>query len=627
MDPRLLQYYERELGHLSEMGAEFAQQFPKIAARLGMSGLEVADPYVERLLEGAAFLAARVQLKLDSEFPRFTQSLLEIVYPHYLAPTPSMLVAQMHPDKNDPGLASGARTVPRGTMLHSITGPDDATACEFRTAHDVTLLPLEVVSASYFSFAPDLPLNALPIAQRIKGGLRIRLKTTAGLNFAQTTIDRLCFYLAGRDDAANRLLELCLATGLGVLVRPIGGRASDVTPLPASAIRPVGFTDEEALLPVSVRSFQGYRLLQEYFTFPQRYRFVELAGLAPSLSRIAGNEIELVLLFGRGDATLESVLDASYLQLFCTPAVNLFEKPRIDRIHVSDSTFEFHVVADRTRPLDFEIYQVTDVIGHGAGDDSEERFLPFYSAESSDVEHHQPAYFTTRREPRVIPADQKRRGPRSSYIGSEVFLSLVDPTQAPYAADLRQLSIRALCTNRDLVLHMPIGLGQSDFSLNIAAPVTSVRTISGPSRPYSAIADRAIAWRAISHLSLNYLSLVNASGPQAAGALRDLLELYATTTDVSARRQIEGIQSINVRRVVRRLPTRGPIAFGRGLEITVDVDEMAFEGGSAFLIGAVLERHFARYVSINSVTETVLRSPSRGEINRWKPNWGTRPTL
>ena len=627
MDPRLLQYYERELGHLSEMGAEFAQAFPKIAARLGMSGLEVADPYVERLLEGTAFLAARVQLKLDSEFPRFTQSLLEIVYPHYLAPTPSMLVAQMHPDKDDPGLASGTRTVPRGTMLHSIVGPDDATACEFRTAHDVTLLPLEVVSASYFSYAPDLPLNTLPIAQRIKGGLRIRLKTTAGLNFSQTRIDRLCFYLAGRDDAANRLLELALATGLGVLVRPTRGRPSDVTMLPASAIRPVGFSDEQALLPVSVRSFQGYRLLQEYFTFPQRYRFIELAGLAPSLSRVAANEVELVLLFGRGDGTLESVVDGSYLQLFCTPAVNLFEKQRIDRIHVSDSTFEFHVVADRTRPVDFEIYQVTDVIGHGAGDDSEQHFLPFYSSEATDIEHHQPAYFTTRREPRVIPPDQKRRGPRSSYIGSEVFLSLVDSSQAPYAADLRQLSIQALCTNRDLVLHMPTGLAQSDFSLSIAAPVTSVRTISGPSRPYSAVADRAIAWRAISHLSLNYLSLVNASGQQAAGALRDLLELYATTTDVSARRQIEGIQSVNVRKVVRRLPMRGPIAFGRGLEITVDVDEMAFEGGSAFLLGAVLERYFARYVSLNSVTETVLRSQSRGEINRWTPNWGTRPTL
>ena len=211
MDPRLLQYYKLELQHLREMGAEFAQQFPKIAARLGMSGLEVADPYVERLLEGVAFLAARVQLKLDAEFPRFTQSLLEIIYPHYLAPTPSMLVAQLQPDKNDPSLASGTRTVPRGTTLHSIIGAGrrrprassgprtTSRCCRSRSA-----------SASYFSFAPDLPLNTLPIAQRIKGGLRIRLKTTAGLKFAQTTIDRLCFYLAGRDDVANKLLELCL---------------------------------------------------------------------------------------------------------------------------------------------------------------------------------------------------------------------------------------------------------------------------------------------------------------------------------------------------------------------------------------------------------------------------------
>jgi type VI secretion system protein ImpG len=293
---------------------------------------------------------------------------------------------------------------------------------------------------------------------------------------------------------------------------------------------------------------------------------------------------------------------------------------------VSDTTFEFHVVANRTLPLDYEIYQVTDVVGHGAGDDSEQRFLPFYSASSLDPDD-QSAYFTMRRQPRVLPPDQKRRGPRSSYIGSEVFLSLVDSKQAPYSADLRQLSIQAQCTNRDLVLQMPIGLGQTDFSLNVAAPVTSVRVVAGPSRPYSPVADGAVAWRAISHLSLNYLSLVNASGEQGAAALRDLLELYATTTDVSARRQIEGLRSVSVNRVVRRLPTRGPIAFGRALEITVDVDEMAFEGGSAFLLGAVLDRYFARYVSINSATETVLRSDSRGEINRWTPTWGTRPTL
>jgi type VI secretion system protein ImpG len=626
MNPRLLQLYEFELQHLREMGAEFAAQSPKIAARLGMRGVDIVDdPYVERLIEGAAFLAARVQLKLDAEFPRFTQALLEIIYPHYLAPTPSMLIAQFHPDTNEPTLADGTRMVPRGTTLYSVQGPDDATGCEFRTAHDVPLLPVEVGSASYFSYAPDLPLNALALPQPMRGGVRIRLKTTAGLKFEQTSIDRLCFYLGGRDDVANKLLELVLASGLGVLVRPVAGRPQDFTLLPASAIRPVGFADEEALLPLSLRSFQGYRLLQEYFAIPQRYRFIELTGLASSLRRAGGGEVEIVVLLGRGDPTLESVMDASNLQLFCTPAVNLFDKARIDRVHVSDSTYEFHVVADRTRPLDFEIYQVTEVVGHGAGDDSEQQFLPFYESSSRDI-HDQSAYFTTRRQLRVIPPDQRRRV-RSGYVGSEVFLSLVDSKQAPYSADLRQLSIRAQCTNRDLAMQMPLGLGQSDFSLNVAAPVMAVRVISGPTRPFSPIADGAIAWRAISHLSLNYLSLVGATGQQGAKALRDLLELYATTTDISARRQIEGIVSVNASRVVRRLPGRGPIAFGRGVQIGVEVDEMAFEGGSAFLLGAVLDRYFARYVSINAVTETVLRSQSRGEINRWTPNWGTRPTL
>jgi type VI secretion system protein ImpG len=627
MDPRLLQYYNLELQHLREMGADFAQQFPKIAARLGMNGLEVADPYVERLLEGVGFLAARVQLKLDAEFPRFTQALLEIIYPHYLAPTPSMIVAELRPDRDEPSLASGARTIPRGTTMQSVLAAEDVTACEFRTAHDVTLWPVEIASASYFSFAPDLPLNALPIAQRIRGGLRIRLRTTAGLKFDQLPLDRLCFYLTGRDDVANKLYELCLAAGLGVLVRPSMSRSPDHELLPAAAIRPVGFTDDQALLPVTVRSFQGYRLLQEYFSFPQRYRFFEVTGLARAITRAEGNEIELAILLGRGEATLESVVDASNLALFCTPAINLFQKPRVDRIHVTDSSHEFHVVADRTRPLDFEIYQVTDVVGHGASDDSERRFLPFYSAYSTDQEHQQSAYFTTRREPRLVSQEQKRRGSRSSYIGTEVFLSLVDSAQAPYDADLRQLSIRALCTNRDLVLQMPVGLGKSDFSLNIAAPVTSIRIISGPSRPYAALADGAIAWRAISHLSLNYLSLVNATAQDGATGLRDVLELYATTADVSARRQIQGVRSVKVDRVVRRLPARGPLAFGRGLEITVEVDELAFEGGSAYLLGAVLDQYFARYVSINSVTETVLRSQSRGEINRWMPHWGTRPTL
>ncbi|MDP6579386.1 MAG: type VI secretion system baseplate subunit TssF, partial [Vicinamibacterales bacterium] len=220
MDPRLIQYYDLELRHLSEMGEEFARNSPKVAARLGMKGLEVADPYVERLREGVAFLAARVQLKLDAEFPRFTQALLEIVHPHYLAPTPAMLVAQLTPDPTEPNLAAGSKIVPRGSILQSLTTGDVETACQFRTAQDVTLWPIEIVSASYFSFAPDLPLNSVPVARRIEGGVRLRLKPTGGMKFDQIALDRLRLYATGHDDVASKLYELCLSSPLGVLALP-----------------------------------------------------------------------------------------------------------------------------------------------------------------------------------------------------------------------------------------------------------------------------------------------------------------------------------------------------------------------------------------------------------------------
>jgi len=632
MDPRLLQYYNLELQHLREMGAEFAQQFPKIAARLGMNGLEVTDPYVERLLEGVGFLAARVHLKLDAEFPRFTQALLETIYPHYLAPTPSMLVAQCAPEPNDPNLATGF-TVPRGTTMQAQLAGEDLTACEFRTAQDVELWPIEIASVSYFSFAPDLPLNALPVANRIKGGLRIRLRTTAGLKFSRTAIEHLPFYLSGRNDVANQLYELCLAAGLGVLV--VSGVQSSPRHefLPASSICSLGFADSDALLPVTRRSFQGYRLVQEYFALPQRFRFVDVTRLGPVIKRLDVSEVELVVLLSRGIPALENVVDASNVALFCTPAINLFPK-RADRIQVTSNAYEYHVVTDRTRPLDFEVYEVTEVVGHSVGAESEREFLPLYSAYSTDESHQDTAYFTTRREPRLVSAAQKRRGNRSSYIGTEVFLSLTDSKQAPFSDALRQLSIQTLCTNRDLVLQMPVGIGKSDFSLDIAAPVAAIRVVTGPSRPYGPLADGAIAWRAISHLSLNYLSLVNSGAPEGAAALRDMLELYAAGADVSARRQIDGIRSVGVVPVVRRLPppSRGQakassLAFGRGVEITLEVDELAFEGGSAHLLGSVLDRFFSRYVSMNSFTETVLRSQTRGEINRWLPQWGARPTL
>ena len=244
--------------------------------------------------------------------------------------------------------------------------------------------------------------------------------------------------------------------------------------------------------------------------------------------------VEIVVLLRRGDVTMESVVDGSNLALYCTPAINLFHK-RTDRIHVTESAHEYHVVADRTRPLDFEVYDVTSVNGHGAGTNSEQEFRPFYSAYSSDQEHQDSAYYTTRREPRLVASASYRRGSRTSYIGTEVFLSLVDSKQAPFSGDLRQLSIQAMCTNRDLVLQMPMGIGRPT-ALDVAAPVASIRVISGPSRPYAPLADGAVAWRAISHLSLNYLSLVQTNPQEGAAAARSAGAMRAST-DVSAKKQ------------------------------------------------------------------------------------------
>jgi len=623
MDPRLLRYYNQELQHLREMGTEFSRQFPKIAGRLGMDGTEVLDPYVERLLEGVGFMAARIQVKLDAEFPRFTQRLQEIVYPNYLAPTPSMLIARFQPQPDEADLVRGV-TIPRGSTLRATPG-GEGVACEFRTAQEVTLWPIEVADARYFSYAPDLPLTALPGGLRIKGGLRLRLRTTAGVAFGQLPLDDLRLFLSGGDEVACRLYELCLGACAGVLVAPPARPLPWHVFLPREAVRPAGFSDSEALLPPSLRSFQGYRLVQEYFTFPQRFLFVDVCGIGSALRRHAGSELEIVLLFERGDATLESVVDAANVALFCTPAINLFPK-RADRIHLDDATHEYHVVPDRARPMDYEVYEVDSVVGHGSGAESEQRFAPMYAACHAD-DPAGGAYFTTAREPRLLSEQQKRNGARSGYIGSEVFISLVDTKEAPYRRNLRQLAVNALCTNRDLPLLMPVGAGETGFSLDIAAPVAAVRCIKGPSRPAAPNWDGAAAWRFISHLSLNYLSLMNTGEREGAAALRQMLTLYATAGESGMARQIEALRGVRAAPVVRRLEGSGPIAFGRGIRIDLDVDEMGFQGGSAFLFGSVLAEFFARHASINAFTETALSAAGRGTILQGRPRCGTRPIL
>lgn len=622
MDPRLLDYYNTELAYLREAGAEFAAEYPKIAARLDLRGFEVADPYVERLLEGMAFLSARVQLKMDAEFPRFAQRLLEVIYPNYLAPTPSMCIVQFTPGEM-PGGAGASFTLPRGQRLRAAAASETRTGCEFRTAHEVELWPLNLELAR-LEGAPAASGGA-PGSRRARAALRLGFAFAAPLSGGAEPPDRLPIYLNASPDLATRLYELICGHCIEVQVRPCGKQPGEWQTLRAAGagVFGIGFEESEALLPYSSRGFQGYRLLHEYFACPARFNFIELRGLRPHLRAQEGlKSFELRLLLDQDAADLEAQVDARRLSLFCTPAVNLIEK-RADRIQIDDSRFELHLVPDRAAPLDFEVHSVQAVEGFGRDNAIEARFRPFYRSLAGDRGNHG-AYFSARREPRRVSDSILRHGARSSYIGSEVFLSLVDQNEAPYASRLRQLGVSMTVTNRDLPLLMSTG-GARDFVPTDTLPVAAVRVIHGPTRPAAAVAEGSINWRLISQLSLGHSTLVGLGGDEGALALRELLSLYGALGEPAIARHGTSLLRSRLEPITRRLRGAGPLTYGRGVGIELEIDEALFAGSSAYVFGAVLQRFLARHVSMNSFTETRLRSSQRGEIACWQPELGLRP--
>jgi len=623
MDRRLLNYYNLELKHLREMGGEFAREFPKIAGRLGLEDFSCADPYVERLLEGFAFLAGRVHLKLDAEFPRFTQALLETLYPHYLAPTPSMAVVQFSPEPAEAGLASGF-PIARGTAVRNVLGAGEVTGVEYRTAHEVMLYPLKIEEARYYTRDVATLGLAAGVLEGAKAALRLRVNSTAGVPFSQMKLDRLPVFLRGDGLVQMHLYENVFAHAKRVVVAPASrppkwAQVAD-DGRKGAPVRQMGFEDGQAMLPQGARTFSGYRLLQEYFAFPQRFMFFELGGLAAGLKRCADTSVDLVVLMDDAELALENQVDAGNFALFCTPVVNLFTR-RTDRIHVTDRFSEFQVVVDKTRPRDYEVYQVKSVTGYGTRSEQEQEFKPFYSARDLEADGGG-AYYTVSRVPRMQSSKEQRVGARAAYDGSEVYLTLVDAKGAPYAAELRQLGVEALCTNRDLPLTLS---AEREFALDTGAPVVSVKSVSGPpTAPRPSYAQGETAWRLVGHLSPNYLSLSDVDEQRGAESMRELLELYGPVAEAAVRKQINGVKSVTSKPAVQRVPSKGPIAFARGLEVSVLFDETAFEGTGVFLLGTVLDRFFARYVSINSFTRTVVKSVGRGEVMRWPARLGAR---
>jgi type VI secretion system protein ImpG len=632
MDRRFLHYYEAELQHLRDLGGEFAKAHPQVAGKLGLDTVPCPDPYVERLLEGFAFLAARVQLKLDAEYQTFAEHLLDLIYPDYLAPTPAMALIQLTPDLRAGSLEAGY-VVERGSRLNSQLLPQLQTRCTFTTAHDVCLWPLRITDASYVAGAA-LAASGLPRRREVEAAIRIRLETQGELPFQALSLDRLTVHLRATGPRAFRLYEAIFGHGLGVVLQPGGPQPAWRHEVGREAIGRVGFKEQEALLPCPPEAFDGYRLVKEYFAFPARFLFVEFSGLTPAVRRHDGRALDLVVLLDKREPALEESVSAEDLALFVTPAINLFERA-CEPILLERRARDGHIIPDRVRPLDYEVHSVREVTGSGS-DGGVQPFRPLYRLDARDERAE--AFYTIERRPRLFSARDVARGAaRSTYLGSEVFLCLAGGR--PGAIEPKRLFVRAACSNRDLPLFLLRTPGESQFTAETGAPIAAITLLGEPSSPQPSLSHgepaRArpgqshgeIAWRLVNHLALNYLSLADDGQGQAAGALREMLRLYADFAEPAVASQVDGVARVASQPVIDRLPIAGPMVFGRGLEIEVNLDERRFEGGGAFLLGAVLEQFFRRYVSINAFTRTVVKSIERGEIMQWPARIGRRHLL
>jgi len=617
VDPRLLRHYNDELVYLRRRAVEFAEDHPQVAGRLGLDAPTDPDPHVERLLEGVAFLNARVQLRLDDQFPAFTQYLLDALYPHYLAPTPPMAILEYRPQAGDEALAAGVLH-PRGSAIQAWLENDGAARVELRTGSDVTLWPIRVAAAEY------LPTRAAVAAVTGEAagaaGLRIRLEATGPAPLSALPLDRLPLFIDGGQDVPNLLFQQMLASCAGVrLCAPDRGAAGGWS---VAAGRPeaLGFGEDEALLPGDQRSFRGYRLLAEYFALPQKFRFVALTGLAAGLAR-AAREVDVVVLFDRPQDALVGAISTDNVKLFAVPAINLFER-RFDRVLVDPRAEEHLVIPDRMGQLDYEVYRLDQVTGFVKGDAHGLPALPLYARRTQ--RGARPLHYALRRRLRRLSEAEQRRRRESDYVGTETWISLSAPEEPALVQRIVEIGARGLCTNRALAARLRPGAANLRLQAAEAAGVESVRILRGPTRPQPPLGLGDAAWRIVSHLAPGRNGFVAADGgPE---LLAEHLSLYLRDEAPALRREVQGITGLRAETVTRRAAGQTRLAFQRGQRLVIDLASAAYEAGSAYLFTSVVARFLAEFATVNSFVACEVRT-DEGLSWGWDACPGQRPTI
>jgi type VI secretion system protein ImpG len=605
MSDELLPYYHQELAFLRRMGAQFAEAHPKIAGRLRLDPDMAEDPHVARMVEAFAFLNARTRRKLDDDFPEIAEAMLQILYPHYLTPAPSMAIVQFTLNDAQAEMAEGYR-LERGTTIE--TEPIEGQPCRFRTCQPVQLWPLEV-SAAEFRGQP-IKAPAGPPAGEARAAVRIELRRRSPkLSLGEVPLTSLRFFLHGQSQLVGSLYQLLFCNVLGVVVASSDEDKQAVV-LEPSCLRAVGFEREEAALEQGVRSFPGYRLLTEFFSFPQKFHFFEIAGIPPSAVSRLDDTLVLYILLDRHVPELERHVERQTFRLGCTPIVNTFRQ-RAEPITLTQRLPEYRVEPDARRPHAHEVYSIDRVIGT-APDGSETEYFPFYSLQHGGAIRERAYWHASR-----------RAAPRGG--GSDVYLMLVDSQFQP-RAERAILDIEITCTNRDLAHRLPFGGGQPRLQVASGAPPARLVCLTPPTRSQRPALRRGTLWRLVSHLSLNHLSLTD--GPRGAEALREILRLYDFADSAETRAMIDGLTNVATRRVVGRVGHGRRSGVCRGLEVVLTLDEEKFSGGGLFLMATVLERFLGLYVSLNSFTETAVAIRGREEqLHRWPPRAGERVLL
>lgn len=629
MRDELLGYYERELIFLRRMGAEFARKYPKVASRLLLDEEKIEDPHVERMIEAFAFLAGRVNLKLADELPEITESFLNVLYPQYLNPIPSMAVSQFIFGNSKDKLTS-IQKIERGAKLFS--RPIAGSPCRFQTCYDVQLVPVEMISAALESNAPPdaqgkLTDSFIRLSFRCFGDSNLsELKNTEN----EEPLKFLRFYLNGDPQLIFPLYEMIFNHSSAVEIRPketpLGSNAMmtmsnfqvklpDPVILTKDVIKQVGFEEDEKILPYSKRSFAGYRLLTEYFSFPYKFLFFDIYGLEQAAQKKFGSYFD-ILIHLKDITPPRAPVTIDTFKLGCSPIVNLFNHTA-DPIYLSQQKYEYHVVPDVRHQTATEIYSIDDVYTTDPRTNTVRNYSSFYSLKHSQSEESEKVFWYGSRRASQRPDDD----------GTEMFLTLVDTNFNPRVPAEEVVIVKATCSNRDLPSRLPFGGKEGDFEIEGAAMVSRIRCLTKPTETIRPPLRRALQWRLISHLNLNFLSLTE-DQKGVPEALQEILQLYNFTDSSAIRKQITGITGIKSRKVVRQIGDRIGAGFVRGMETTIEFDEEQFVGSGMFLLASILERFFAIYTSLNSFNQLVITTKQRqDEVKRWEPRAGEQILL